>query len=363
MFILAICLFLFTFLQFSIALVNFIFNPKLHRRQPTGKPLVSILIPARNEAPNIGAILNDVMSQNYANIEIIVFDDESEDDTAEIVSALSHSDSRISLISSSGLPHGWLGKSHACYSLAEVAKGDFLLFLDADVRIGKDGISSALGYSQKYQLGLLSAFPAQIMITRGEKMTVPVMNFILLSLLPLPLVKNSRFSSLSAANGQFMLFDATAYHRLKPHERMKDAKVEDIKIARYFKQKNVSVACIAADHSIQCRMYHSFNEAIHGFSKNIVDFFGHSFMLGFIFWFITTLGFIPIVVACSLNFLMIYIVMFIFVRIFVLLTSHQRVFDGLIYMIPHQFSMGLMLVRSFINQFFNQYQWKGRDIS
>ena len=359
---LAAFIFVFTSMQLIIAAANLLFKPNLRNYHHQNEMLVSVLIPARNEVRNIGIILSDIISLQYSNLEIIVFDDQSDDGTAEIVSTMAEADSRIKLITSEGLPAGWLGKNFACHSLSGYAKGEYLLFLDADVRIHDDIILKTVAYAERFHLGLLSIFPKQIIITSGEKITVPIMNYILLSLLPLPLVQWSHFASLSAANGQFMLFNSQIYKALFPHELMKNNKAEDIAIARFFKQKEISIACLTGDESIGCRMYSSFGEAVNGFSKNITAFFGNSYLLALIFWLITTIGFIPVIISFPVNFLVVYIVMYLMIRFFVFQASHQSFIRNIHYLIPQQLACGLILIRAFMNNNFYHYQWKGRNI-
>ncbi len=360
---LAIVVISFTLLQFTVAAFNLVFKPDLHNYELKENFLISVLIPARNEANNIGIILNDLITQSYANIEIIVFDDLSEDRTPLVVEEMAQADGRIKLIKSDKLPDGWLGKNFGCHSLSLQAKGDYLLFLDADVRIGDDILQRTAAYAEKFKLGLLSVFPDQLIVTRGEKMTVPIMNYILLSLLPLPLVLGSGFPSLAAANGQFMLFKNQVYKKLLPHEFARKNKVEDILIARYFKQNRIPVACLTGNESVQCRMYRGFDEAVNGFSKNITAFFGNSFLLATLFWLITTLGFIPVFISFSLNISLPYFVIFLVTRIFVSLSSNQNIATNILCLVPQQLTMGLIVYKAFINKFFYQFQWKGRDIT
>ncbi|MBN2570753.1 MAG: glycosyltransferase family 2 protein, partial [Ignavibacteriales bacterium] len=216
---------IFAGIQFFVALSNIIFSLVLKKRITLEKPFISVLIPARNEEENITDLLNDLLEQDYENIEIIIFNDESTDNTERIVKDYMKKDTRIKLINSDGLPGGWVGKNYACNSLAKNANGGYFLFLDADVRVGKNLIDSVLSHIQKYKLSLLSIFPKQIMLTRAEKIVVPLMNFILLSLLPLRLVRKSKFSSLAAANGQFMFFDSECYRKLEPHKKFRNSKV------------------------------------------------------------------------------------------------------------------------------------------
>jgi len=353
----------FAVIQLLVALANLVFRQRMAGEGAAFEGLVSILIPARDEEKNIGVLLEDLIKQNHHAVEIIVFNDQSSDRTEEIVKKAAASDGRIRLVNSEGLPPGWLGKNYACHSLSLHARGHYFLFLDADVRIKGDIIAKACRYVKRHNLGLLSVFPWQIMKTSGEEMTVPVMNYILLSLLPLVLVHRSNYPSLAAANGQFMLFDAGIYRETLPHEKMKGKKVEDIEIARWFKEMGEKVACLANEKSIQCRMYNNFHEAAEGFSKNVVTFFGNSFLLALLFWGITTLGFIPVLATWGALGGMFYLMILLFIRIVISLVSGQNILKNLIFMLPQQIAMGLFIFKAIIYRFNRQYSWKGRNIS
>jgi glycosyltransferase involved in cell wall biosynthesis len=352
----------FSILQLLVVITNVIFEPKLPNASIQDECLVSILIPARNEEKNISNVLKDLMNQDYRNIEIIVFNDQSDDHTAEIVKEFSLLDSRVKLINSDGLPDGWLGKNFACYSLSKHACGEFYLFLDADVRLCNNIIINAIAYAKRYKLGLLSIFPKQIIASIGEKITVPNMNYILLSLLPLILVRRSKFPSFAAANGQFMFFNARVYESMLPHETMKNNKVEDIAIARFFKKNKILVACLVGNETIRCRMYNSFNDAVNGFSKNVTEFFGNSFILAVLFWFAVTFGFLFVLFALPLTIFIIYIAVYLSIRILISIVSKQKILDNLIYLIPQLISCGLFIYKAFLNRFILDYTWKGRSI-
>lgn len=347
----------FTLVQFFTALANVIFRQKLKYKNANSNPLVSVLIPARNEEKNIGKILSDLQKQDYKNIEIIAFNDQSEDKTEEILNRFAEKDKRIKLINSTGLPEGWLGKNHACHNLATQAGGNYLLFLDADVRAKYDLISRTLAFSQFHNLSLLSIFPKQIMKTAGEKLTVPLMHYILLTLLPLILVRKSPFTSHSAANGQFMLFEAETYKKYFPHQFFKDKKVEDIVISRFLKSKNKKTACLSGTDKVSCRMYSGYPEAVEGFSKNIVMFFGGSYLLAFLFWFLITFGWIPVLLF-SKSFFFVYLG---FYSITILLSSaadRQSIVKNILFAVPQRIVMAIILIKS-LNK---TQKWKGRSV-
>jgi len=351
----------FGFLQLIIAFINTVFQAILGAESQSGD-LVSVLIPARNEEHNILKLLTDLQYQSYKNIEILVFDDQSTDRTASLVTEMAKYDSRIRLIQSTGLPEGWLGKNYACYNLAQNASGKYLLFLDADVRVEQALIAKTIAFAQKQKTGLLSIFPTQKMVSLGEKTVVPIMNYILLTLLPLPLVLRSKFPSLAAANGQFMLFNAEIYHKVQPHELLKAEKVEDIRTAQLFKKQRHKVACMSKSEAISCRMYTNYKESIEGFSKNIALFFGNSYMLALVFWLITTFGFVVVLMVLPLKYFILLNVVAIVTRVFVSIASNQKSLQNLILLIPQQLNIGVILLKSIINKKNNAYQWKGRVV-
>jgi len=353
----------FTLIQMLVVLVNLIFKEKINNLESDFNGLVSVLIPARNEELNIGNLLEDLQKQDYTNIEVIIFDDQSNDNTSEIVKHFMDSDKRIKLIESVELPSGWLGKNYACHEMSKLAKGKYLLFIDADVRLKGRIIFHSIAKSEMNNLGLLSIFPIQQMQTIGEKVTVPNMNFILLSLLPLMLVRKTKYKSIAAANGQFMLFQSEIYQSLCPHKKMKSNKVEDIEIARYFKKLNFPVACLTGYESVTCRMYHGFKESVNGFSKNIISFFGNSYLLAFLFWLITTFGFIVVFVGASTYLLIFYFIILITIRIFVSDISKQKILSNILLIIPQQISLGIILFKAGMNTLKKEYLWKGRNIS
>ncbi len=352
----------FAVIQFAVALVNLLFRQPLPQPDPTFKPLVSLLIPARNEAQNIGKILNDIQNQPYKNIEVLVFNDQSEDDTAAIVEEYAVNDKRIKLIHSDGLPDGWLGKNHGCYSLAQKAKGDYYLFLDADVRISGNLIPESVNKVRKQHLGLLTIFPKQIMLTPGEYLVVPVMNYILLSLLPLIMVRLSGFASLSAANGQFMLFDADTYRRQQPHKKHRSNRVEDISIARSMKAAGIPIACLAGTGDIRCRMYSGFNDAIKGLSRSVIMFFGNSAIMAVVFWLFTTLGVLFVGLTLPLYAFIFYLLVLLLTRVFISVVSRQNIFKNVVLGFFQKLVLGFVIIRAILSQKKNAFEWKGRQV-
>jgi len=353
----------FTFLlfQFLNVLINFLFYQKIRRCRPRDGILISILIPARNEEKNIDILLGNLVQITCKTIEIIVYDDQSSDQTASVVKQYSKQDGRIKLVESQSLPAGWLGKNHACHQLARRAKGDFYLFIDADVKLYGSIVQDAVQHAIKYRLGLLSIFPHQILITMGEKVTVPIMNYILLTLLPLVFVRTSPFTSHTAANGQFMLFEASTYNELQPHEHFKTSPVEDIAISKYYKQNTIKVACISSERKVKCRMYEGYQPALHGFAKNVFMFFGNQPILGFLFWLFATLGILP-VLAYDISHTGFYIAIVCLIQLLVGVISKQSLFVSVLLFPVQLIFLFNVLVRALFIKSNSSNLWKGREI-
>lgn len=370
----------FALLQLLVALVNLLFRERLPARNAKGEgssvitadikpiaatmphPTLSLLIPARDEEANIGSLLGDLTTLTDWILEIIVCDDQSADRTAAIVEEFGERDTRFRLIRSEGLPDGWSGKNHACHCLAKEAKGDYLLFLDADVRVGEGVLDRSLQYVQRHRCDLMSVFPTQEMQTLGEKITVPNMQIILLTLLPLPLVRLSGFSSLSAANGQYMLFRHDTYKEMQPHRQFRVSRAEDIEIARHLKRQRRRVSCLTGIRGVRCRMYHSLPEAVEGFSKNVTHFFGNSSVAAILYWLVTTLGFISFLVLGRWEWLSLWLAATLLTRIAASLTAGMRVGDNLQLFLPQQVMLGAFILRSLINKRQKSFRWKGRTI-
>lgn len=351
----------FALIRFSVALTNHLSLLHLREFGQSGHPFVSVLVPARNEAANLPVLLDALSDQDYNNFEIIVYDDQSVDNTPKILERYAERNNRISWIKGDEVPGGWTGKNFACHNLAQKARGDLFLFLDADVRTGRNMLSKAVSYFSRYRLNLLSIFPHQVMKATGEWLTVPLMNWILLSLLPLILVGKSKRSSLAAANGQFMLFDAGVYRIHKWHEQVKHHLVEDIIINRMMKKKGYKTATLLGNNDVMCRMYSSFKEGANGFAKNVLEFFGGRIVTGILFTILVLPGVVIIPWAMNWVWLGIYIILIILIRILVSLTSRQSLQKNLLLHIPQMVTLLYIVILGIKVKLTGNYQWKGRN--
>lgn len=349
-------------LRLIVVCTNTLFHFKNRNRWFDDAALVSILIPARNEEDNIGNILDCLIRQDYANIEIIVCDDHSDDSTPTILEEYSKRQQRIKWFRSEPLPDGWTGKNFACHQLRLRAKGEILLFTDADMHISGDIIARTAGYMNRRNLDLVSIFPKQVMKTTGEKITVPVMNWILLSLLPLPLVLFSRRSSFSAANGQFMMFNRDDYINHQYHLMAAGSPVEDIGIMKIMKNLKRRTSTLLGDTRVSCRMYQGYHDAINGFSKNILHFFSNSLIWTLFFLLFTTAGHL-FVALWSLPAAIVTVSAGIIIRILVSAVSCQNVPVNLLLIPAQHIVMIQMVAGAFRAKSRGTVNWKGRKVN
>lgn len=238
--------------------------------------MVSILIPARNEADNIEDCLASVLgcSSTEWDVEIIVLDDRSSDGTGRMARAIG--DQRVKVMAGGELPEGWLGKSYACYQLVNAASGEWLLFLDADIRLKPGALEKALAMAEAQGEGLITGFAYQHTGTWLEKLVVPLMSFTILCHLPIPLVRTSQDPRFIAAHGGFMLIHKDSYKRCGGHEAIRSNIVDDMALARAVKKAGDQVTLADITDEAEMRMYHNASEVWKGYRKNIYAGLGRS---------------------------------------------------------------------------------------
>ncbi len=350
---------------FSVSLFNLLTAPKFKVKNDVQFPdkFVSILIPARNEENNISECLDSIINQTYKSYEVIVLDDESTDQTCNIVKRNYGEEKNINLIKGKPLPDNWLGKNWACHQLSQNAKGELLLFLDADVRLHKDSLKIALNFFEETQSNFLSCFPTQKIRNFGEWLVVPLMNFFLLSLLPLRKVFNSNKESFAAANGQFLLIERKAYDLIGGHKAIANKIVEDMELVRTIKKKKLRAITLLGNNFVSCRMYRSFKEAFNGFSKNFYPGFKTK-----PFIFLTVLSIV--IFSFLLPFIGIFfyknflypISLIILIRSITSYLSNQNIIYNLVLHPLQIILMFLIGINSVWKNKFRQVEWKGRKI-
>jgi chlorobactene glucosyltransferase len=267
-----------------ITLVNLFGMRRLKLRTSQDRPFVSVLVPARNEAENIELCLRSLLAQQDAEYEIIVLDDESTDGTGGILARLEAESPRLKVLHGQPLPEDWLGKNWACHQLAQAARGEILLFLDADTRHHPRMLADAVALAGKARLDFFSGIPRQETRTWAERLAVPMLPWMEHTLVPMPLLRWLPLPFLATAVGQFMLFRRFAYEKIGGHAAVRQEVVEDFALSRRVKQFNLRWDLIDISPRVTTRMYHNAREVWDGFSKNLFAAFGTNLLLFAFVW-------------------------------------------------------------------------------
>ncbi len=228
-------------------------------------PLISIIIPARNEARNIQRCVEALLAQSYPNFELIVVDDRSTDETPEILKAFVP---RLSIVQGEELHPGWAGKPHALAQGVAVTRGEWLCFVDADTFATPDLITSAYIIAQTQKADLFTVMTAQELGSFWEKVILPLV-FMGLSVGFSPRRVNDPHRPEAVANGQFILIRRAVYEAIGGYEAIRDRIVEDKALAELVKRAGYRLVIADGRAVATTRMYTSLAEMWEGWTKNI----------------------------------------------------------------------------------------------
>jgi glycosyltransferase involved in cell wall biosynthesis len=238
------------------------------------QPRISAVVPARNEEAVI-AVCVQSLAQQREILEILVVDDQSTDRTAEIVGDLAEQDPRIRLIHAAELPAGWVGKNHAVWLGAREARGDWLLFTDADAVHSVDSATRAMALATQHNAALVSFSPEQVLGTWYEKSLIPYVYCRLSQKFSFDAVNDPR-SDAAAANGQFILIRRDAYEAVGGHASVASDVLEDVALARRVKKAGFAIWFGNGKGIVRVRMYRSFSAMWEGWKKNLYRLMGES---------------------------------------------------------------------------------------
>ncbi|MFQ6617379.1 MAG: glycosyltransferase [Fidelibacterota bacterium] len=270
-----------------IIFANFLNNLRILSKQTVIKaksgnfPLISVLIPARNEEKKIARCLESLLAQDYPNYEIVVLDDNSTDRTWEIVKSFSSSHPNLRLIKGKPLPPEWTGKNYACYQLVLAAEGEWFLFTDADTVHAPNSVSVAFASAIFNQCDVLSLLPKCPTETLSEDIFLPLINFSFLAFLPLGLINKIKDPRVSALLGPFIFIRRDFYLKIGGHEAVKGQILDDLQLAQLAKREGGKIVLIDGKSLVSVRFYHGFREIWSGFSKNAFGALGNSLSILF----------------------------------------------------------------------------------
>lgn len=241
----------------------------------TQLPAVSIIVPVRNEIDNIARCLAGLTTQRDlgSRSAIIIVDDGSEDGTAAVVEQFAAAGHPIRLVTAGPLPEGWVGKPHACWRGASLAEGDWLCFVDADVRAAPELVGTAISTAEAHAIDMLSLHPFQQLGSFWERVVIPA------GLLIIACAKDLRTTQDPASwaatvNGQFILIRRQIYFSVSGHAAVAAEICEDKALAINVKQAGYRLRVFTAEHLASTRMYRDFSSLWEGLSKNATEIIG-----------------------------------------------------------------------------------------
>jgi hypothetical protein len=231
-------------------------------------PLISVVVPARNEARDVAATLRGILAQRYPRLEVVAVDDCSTDGTAEAIAAVAADDPRLTLVRGREAPDGWLGKPWAVSQGVERTRGAWLCFTDADIAFHPDTLAAALAFARERGGGGCTLTPLLECGSFWERVVQPVAAMTIASFVAPPLLAERPNSRVALAAGGFMLVERQLYERAGGHAAVRDRVADDISLARSVKRAGGLLALGAGDELVRVRMYHGPGELFRGWRKN-----------------------------------------------------------------------------------------------
>lgn len=232
-------------------------------------PPVSIIIPARNEAETIESCLAGAHAQTYPDLEIVVVDDRSQDGTGDKVRAICAADRRVKLIEGQPLPEGWVGKCWALHQGSQAARGEWLLFVDADTRLSPGAVTGSVDEARRREVPVLSALTGQELPTLWERVIQPAVFAALADAMPATLVNDPNYPSIAIANGQFLLVRRDAYQDIGGHAAIRGEIAEDVQFAKRAKRLRWGFWLGDGRYVATTRMYTTPAALWEGWTKNL----------------------------------------------------------------------------------------------
>ena len=234
---------------------------------------VDVLIPMRNEEENVEGCLKSVLNSELLDVsKVFVLDDGSNDSTAELIGQF-----KVDKLIGTQPPTGWLGKVWACHNLAQVGKGKYLVFMDADVRLHPYAIASAITKMNKFGWDFISPYPRQISGSFLEKLIQPLLQWSWLASVPLRIAEKFPNRSMTIANGQFFIVKRSAYNTSGGHASIPNEVLDDLELARLLISKGFKGGVADGSAVAICRMYKNNSQLIEGYTKSLWKAFGGQF--------------------------------------------------------------------------------------
>lgn len=355
-------------LSFSVALNAFllcmaIFNAITiirPRGQSSNNLSFSILVPCRNEADNVSELVSSLGALDHPRYEVIFIDDNSTDNTGDLLSQAVRERPAMKVVSAPALPDTWMGKPWALSQGLDHAHHEYIVTVDADVRLAPDSLSAMDAVLQRTGSDFLSPYPAQIAETLTERLIQPLLQWTWMTTVPLRLAMRSARPSLAVANGQFLFIKKSALVSIGGFNSIQSSVLDDIDLARVLVRSGYKGGVCDGSTIASTRMYASFAEIRAGYGKSMSTGFGGiigSLALALVMAISAVVPFIYSIAGSSIATAALLLVLA--SRVVSAISSRSLLIDALLHPISALFFIYLLI---YSNLFHSKIMWKGRSI-
>jgi cellulose synthase/poly-beta-1,6-N-acetylglucosamine synthase-like glycosyltransferase len=353
-----ILFFLLPLILLTIAAVNFV-----QIRTPKGtselKEIVGVIVPMRNEAENVEGVVATLAAQE-GSFHFYLLDDNSEDQTLELLQRFTKADSRFTVIQGAALKEKWIGKTWALQQLFDASNEEILVSIDADVRLSNDAVNKAVSALNSTRLDFVSPYPRQIAQSFAERLIQPLLQWSWLTTVPLRYAESSGQKSMAVANGQFFVVRRSALAAIGGYQSVKHAVIDDVFLARELVKNGSAGTVINGSDIAETRMYTSWSEIKAGYGKSLNQAFGSIVGAVFVVAFLIATSIAPVLLGLLRNpYGWLGFTAIVGTRALSAIKSGGRVLDSVLHPIS-VLALIYLIVYSYLRR--GRIQWKGRTV-
>jgi cellulose synthase/poly-beta-1,6-N-acetylglucosamine synthase-like glycosyltransferase len=353
-----ILFFLLPLILLTIAAVNFV-QIRTPQRTSELTETIGVIVPMRNEAENVEGLIATLAAQE-GSLHFYLLDDNSEDQTFELLQRFTQTDSRFTVIKGGVLNDKWIGKTWALQQLFDVSSEEILVSIDADVRLSNDAINKAVTAMNDARLDFVSPYPRQIAQSFAERLIQPLLQWSWLTTVPLRYAERSGQKSMAVANGQFFVVRRSALAAIGGYQSVKHAVIDDVFLARELVKNGSSGTVINGSEIAETRMYATWSEIKAGYGKSLNLAFGSLFGALFVVAFLIATCIAPLLLGLLGNpYGWLGFAAIVGTRVLSAMKSRGRVLDSVLHPIS-VVALIYLIVYSYLRR--RSIQWKGRTV-
>jgi cellulose synthase/poly-beta-1,6-N-acetylglucosamine synthase-like glycosyltransferase len=353
-----ILFFLLPLILLTIAAVNFV-QIRTPKRTSELTQSIGVIVPMRNEAENVEGLVATLAAQE-GSLHFYLLDDNSEDQTFELLQRFTTADSRFTVIKGAVLKDKWIGKTWALQQLFDASNEEILVSIDADVRLSNDAVNKAVTSLNSARLDFVSPYPRQIAQSFAERLIQPLLQWSWLTTVPLRYAESSGQQSMAVANGQFFVVRRSALAPIGGYQSVKHAVIDDVFLARELVKNGSSGTVINGSDIAQTRMYASWSEIKAGYGKSLNQAFGSIVGAVFVVTFLVATSIAPLLLGLLGNpYGWLGFAAIVGTRVLSAIKSSGRVLDSVLHPIS-VLALVYLIVYSYLRR--GSIQWKGRTV-